>query len=277
MTLMPARERDLPTLRERTPGSVAIRECLDVQETRRVGVLGRLIGRDPLSAKAAPAYDAALAQLSVARHLTGLGPGWTVIHSIPLDERDAGLDHLVVGPPGVFVLTTRSYPHAAVELAGHSFLVNGEPGVSMPGMQTLARRTSEFLSAAAGRYVPVTAAVVVVGASAIATGRLSPVVPVLPAERIRPWLLGQHRAMADSAVAELVHFAVDPHTWRFDADELADASRQEQRFARLRREVAVSASRRRRWAVTAIVVALLVIAAVALETGGLLLPALAGG
>lgn len=277
MTLMPARERALPTLRERTPGSVAIRECLDVQETRRVGVLGRLIGRDPLSAKAAPAYDAALAQLSVARHLTGLGPGWTVIHSIPLDERDAGLDHLVVGPPGVFVLTTRAYPHADVELAGHSFLVNGEPGVSMPGMQTLARRTSEFLSAAAGRYVPVTAAVVVVGASAIATGRLSPVVPVLPAERIRPWLLGQHRAMADSAVAELVHFAVDPHTWRFDADELADASRQEQRFARLRREVAVSASRRRRWAVTAIVVALLVIVAVAVETSGLLLPALAGG
>lgn len=276
MTLMPTRDLARPTLRARTPGSVAIRECLDVQESRQIGLFGRLTGRDPLSARAAPAYDAALAQLSVARHLTGLGPGWTVIHSIPLDERDAGLDHLVVGPPGVFVLTTRAYPQAEVEIAGPSFLVDGEPGVSMPGMQKLARRTSEFLSEAAGRYVLVTAAVVVVGAAAISTGRLSPVVPVLPAGRIRPWLLSQHRAMADSAVAELVRLAEDPDTWRFDAGELADASRQEQRFARLRRDVAVSAVRRRRWAVTAIIGALLVITAVALETTGMLLPALAG-
>lgn len=277
MTLMTAPERALPTLRERTPGSVAIRECLAVQETRHLGPFGRLTGRHPLSPKAVPAYEAALAQLAVARHLTGLGPGWTVIHSIPLDERDAGLDHLVVGPPGVFVLTTRAYPQAVVEVSGPTFLVDGQPGVSMPGMQSLARRTSEFLSAAAGRYVPVTAGVVVVGAGAIATGRLSPVVPVLPAERIRPWLLSQHRAMANSAVAELVHLASDPRTWHFDAAELADASRQEQRFARLRRDIAVAAARRRRWAVTAIITALLAITAVALETTGLLLPALAGG
>lgn len=275
MTLMPARERALPTLRVRTPGSVAIRECLDVQESRHLSILGRIAGSDPLSAKAAPAYDAALAQLAVARHLTGLGPGWSVIHSIPLDERDAGLDHLVVGPPGVFVLTTRSYPNASLELSGHSFLVNGESGVSMPGMQTLARRTSEFLSLAARRYVPVTAVVVVVGAASIATGRLSPVVPVLPAERIRPWLLSQHRAMADSAVADLVRFAEEPATWDFDTDELADASRQEQRFARLRRDVASSAARRRGWAVTAIVLALAVITGVALETAGVLTLALA--
>jgi hypothetical protein len=145
----------------------------------------------------------------------------------------------------------------------------------MPGMQTLARRTSEFLSLAARRYVPVTALVVVVGAAGISTGRLSPVVPVLPAERIRPWLLSQHRAMADSAVADLVRFAEDPATWDFDTEELADASRQEQRFARLRRDVASSAARRRGWAVTAIVIALVVIAGVALETAGLLTVTLA--
>lgn len=279
MTFTSPREGLHTGIRTRGPGYSAIRDCLREQSVApERSSWARHLGRDPLAPRAEHAYETALGQLSVARQLGGLGPDWTVLHSIPLDEDgDVDLDHLVIGPPGVFLLTTRRYPGARITLAGNSFRVDGHSGVSLPGVQAIARRTSQLLSEAADRYIPVTAVVVVVGAASLSTGRLTPVLPVLPAERVRPWLLGHPRAVADSVVDELVALADDPDTWRVDRELLHEAPRQSQRFQRLQRDVAAAATRRRRLAAGAVVLGSLVIAGLAVETVALLTPVVAGG
>ena len=36
--------------------------------------------------------------------------GWRVLHSVPVGERDADIDHVLIGPAGVFTINTKTHP-----------------------------------------------------------------------------------------------------------------------------------------------------------------------
>jgi hypothetical protein len=40
----------------------------------------------------------------VGHQLRKLGECWRVIHSVPIGKNDVDIDHVVIGPPGIFVL-----------------------------------------------------------------------------------------------------------------------------------------------------------------------------
>jgi hypothetical protein len=64
----------------------------------------------------------------VARELSRLErqePTRRVVHSVPIGRKDADLDHLVIGRPGVFCLNAKHHPGAAIWVAGNTFMVNG--------------------------------------------------------------------------------------------------------------------------------------------------------
>ncbi|NPC81507.1 NERD domain-containing protein, partial [Pyxidicoccus fallax] len=50
--------------------------------------------------------------------------GWHVEHDVRVGSRGANLDHLVIGPPGVFVLNTKAV-HGEVVVDGDDVLVGG--------------------------------------------------------------------------------------------------------------------------------------------------------
>jgi hypothetical protein len=51
--------------------------------------------------------------------------GWHVLHSVPVGTRGADIDHVLIGPGGVFTLNTKNHPDKSIRVHGDSILVNG--------------------------------------------------------------------------------------------------------------------------------------------------------
>lgn len=52
-------------------------------------------------------------------------PRWKFIHAIPVGTRGSDIDHLIVGPGGVFTANAKHYPNAKLWVGGDTFMVNG--------------------------------------------------------------------------------------------------------------------------------------------------------
>ena len=62
----------------------------------------------------------------VAWRMRKLGDGWHVLHSVPVGEKDSDIDHVVIGPPGVFTLNTKNHSRKKVWVAERAFMVSGQ-------------------------------------------------------------------------------------------------------------------------------------------------------
>jgi hypothetical protein len=67
-----------------------------------------------------------LGEAEVGERLAGLDGRWRVLHAVPLGVRSKDLDHLVIGPGGMFAMNTKRHPGARVTVKGRDALyVNG--------------------------------------------------------------------------------------------------------------------------------------------------------
>ena len=74
-----------------------IAECLRVQATVPPNnAVQRFFGVSPLGREAEPWYVGALGELEIGRRLGGLGPGWYVLHSVPIGTGASDIDHVVI-------------------------------------------------------------------------------------------------------------------------------------------------------------------------------------
>lgn len=124
------------SLRSRGPAHGVSHRCLDVQRSARPRcVFGRLFGFDPLHPDAVSWYRGALGERRVGRILADLGREWRVLHAVPHGDADADIDHLVIGPPGVFTITTSGPVAADLEARAASRALSratGSPIVAAP-------------------------------------------------------------------------------------------------------------------------------------------------
>lgn len=191
--------------------------------------VSRITGSDPLEASARTAYSAALGDRAVGRHLerlsTGLHVGagrerWHVLHSIPLPDQTGDptggpgraarvLDHVVVGPCGVVVISAQHLPGARVRVSRGALVADGQrrPALARAAFdarlldQLLDQLLSEPSAQVPAQHldVPVVGAVAVVGAERLSAGRSS-AVAVLSAARLVRWLHRRPRALTPDAV-----------------------------------------------------------------------------
>ena len=207
----------------------------------------RFWGRSPLAADARSWYAGAVGEIAVARVLDGLGPGWTVLHSVPVGSGDSDIDHVVVGPPGVLTINTKHHDGQRVWAGGSVVMVGGHKTWHVRNSRHEADRASRLLSAAAGMPVPVQPLLVVVGAASIRFGKTPPAVPVLTPGQLARSLRSQRPVQSPAAVEFLSMVAEERGTWHTRAVVLDDTLRHEQRFHRLQRDIALARRRRRRW------------------------------
>jgi hypothetical protein len=238
------------TLRARRPAYSVMQECLRVQAaapelTRRQ----RLLGHSPLSADARSWYAGALGEIEVARVLSELGPDWTVLHSVPVGSGESDIDHVVIGPTGVFTINTKNHAGKKVWVGGGTFMVNGHRTSHARNSGFEAKRASRLVSSAAGVDVAVVPVIVLVGTASLKFGDKAPAVPVVTAPQLRGWLLSLPKVHSAEALAYLTMVAEERSTWHTEALVLTDTLRHEHRFERLRREIDDAARRRRRWQV----------------------------
>ncbi|MEQ3552072.1 nuclease-related domain-containing protein [Pseudonocardia nematodicida] len=72
-------------------------------------------------------------------------PRWRVLHSVPLDDGAADLDHVLFGPPGICVIHTRQHRHRRVLLDGDRLVVAGVRTDAVSRARAEAERVRDLL------------------------------------------------------------------------------------------------------------------------------------
>ena len=89
-------------------------------------------------------------------------PRWCHINSIPVGRRGSDIDHLLIGPAGVFTLNAKNHHGCQAWVGGDCFMVNGQRVHHVRNARHEATRASRLLSEAVGWEVPVRGWVVTV-------------------------------------------------------------------------------------------------------------------
>jgi hypothetical protein len=98
---------------------------------------------------------------AVARRLARLPDGWAVLHDLPLSSSGANLDHLVIGPGGIFALNTKKLT-GKVWVGQRMVMHNGRRTSYVPACRREAEKTAALLARATGRTGPVMPVLVVI-------------------------------------------------------------------------------------------------------------------
>ncbi len=101
---------------------------------------------------------------AVAEQLGRLGPEWRSLHAVPVGERGSDIDHVAIGPAGVFTVNAKHHPYASIWVGGDTFMINGQRVPYVRNSRHEARRASRSLSEQAGFPVVAVGVIAVMGA-----------------------------------------------------------------------------------------------------------------
>ncbi|WP_344792771.1 nuclease-related domain-containing protein [Gryllotalpicola daejeonensis] len=238
----------ISALSSRAPGYAVALKCLEVQaDAERLDPTLSTGDQVRLHPDAWSWYQGALGEIHVGKWLATLGPGWFVRHSVPIGSGTKDVDHLVIGPGGVFAINTKHHAGASVWVGDYVLRVNGGNTSHLKAGRGDAADVSRRLSAVVGFPVPVTPVIAVVNASSISDrrpGHNRPV-QVVDASRIVAWIRSQPAHLSPAKI-ELVKLAAEePGTWHVDP-HAADTFRVMQRFERLVDRVSTASAERAR-------------------------------
>jgi hypothetical protein len=139
---------------------------------------------------------------------------WQFIHAIPVGSRGSDIDHLVVGPGGVFAVNAKNHPNAKIWVGGDTVLVNGHRQQYVRNSRHEAARAGKLLSQACGFAVPVVGVIAVVNAIEVEIKTPPKDVHVVPRRQIAKWLLRHGDLLDDSRRAAVFDAARRSTTWR---------------------------------------------------------------
>jgi Nuclease-related domain len=233
------------------PAGLAVMEQLAhtrLSDPARSGI-DRLLGRRVLSDTSRPWYVGALGEIAVGNAIDSLPAPWSVFHSLPIGTRGADIDHLVVGPGGVFCLNTKNHRNARIWVANHTMMVNGHKQPYIRNSTHEARRLTTILRTIARDDLTVRAVIAVVGAQQITVRSKPEDVAVIAAPRLRRWLLAQPEALSTVELARIASFVEQPATWGLEAPSSSFAGAVQGEFAKLRTEVRNARRVRIAWSV----------------------------
>ena len=139
----------------------------------------------------------------VEHQLSKLPNGWHVLHSLPAGSRSSDVDHVVVGPGGVFTVSAKHHPGATVWVDGDTFLVNETKHPYVRDARHVAVRATRSLTELSGFAVPAIAVIAVVGAHQGLTLKSQPAdgaVHVVPRRNLVNWLVSRRPLLAPDQV-----------------------------------------------------------------------------
>ncbi len=164
----------------------------------------------------------AAGEQAVAATLDGLPVVWSALHSIPLGDPDSptsDLDHLVIGPGGVYVINAKHHPRQAILVKGDIVLVarRSQPYTAAARRDATRRDATSVtvrLSAAVGTPVAVIPVIVFVGADEVVI-KFPPRDTVLTTRGQMLDAPTRRRASLDApTVTTIVDIARQPSAWR---------------------------------------------------------------
>jgi hypothetical protein len=194
-------------------GQGAIREFLHLQSSAPVrSRLARLFGVSPLVPETRVWYEAATSEIEVGEELEQLSAEWFVLHALPVTS-SGHIDHVAIGPGGVFILTTKSHPGQTVWASQRAFLVSGMRHPYIRNMEYEMGRAERLLTSAAGTPVEVAGVLVIAAAKSITVRDQHRDVTVLPTPAVVPWLVSRPAVLTPGDVARIGVAARRESTW----------------------------------------------------------------
>jgi Nuclease-related domain len=193
------------------PGQLARREAVARREEAPVKTrLARVLGVDNEERAWRIGADG---EEEVARRLGKLNDAWRVLHAVPVGDRGADIDHVVIGPGGVFTLNTKNHRGKRVWTAQRSLLVDGQRTDYLRNSRYEATRAARLLSSAAGFDVPVDPVIVVL-AEKLTVKHQPDGVHVVAHDNVAHWLSRLPQRLTPHAVAQIFNVARRDTTWR---------------------------------------------------------------
>jgi hypothetical protein len=239
------------TLRGRSAGYSVVCECLDIQGLARPrGTLQRILGINPLHPDARSWYTGAIGEMHVGAHLEQLGPEWTVLNSVPVGKDHSDIDHVLIGPAGVFTVNTKHHSGAKIWVGSRMVMVAGQKTSYLRNSRHESERASKLLTQATGMPVQAYSLLVIVDPASITVRQRPDYVTVLTARELVRWLKRRKRTLDATSVSRIADVAANPRTWHKTADAAVDDAHLET-FAALRAEVNQARGIRMLWAAAA--------------------------
>lgn len=176
--------------------------------------LGRLLGVRTeetswrLGAKGEEKVGAQLAKLE------RRDPRWRSLHAIPVGTRGSDIDHVVIGPGGVFTVNAKHHPGKKIWVGGNTFLVDGFQQPYVRNARFEAARAADLLARACGHPVAVQGLIVPVNAADVTVKSQPTDVHVVPRMQLVRWLRRLGPSLDDDQVSALHDVARRSTTWR---------------------------------------------------------------
>lgn len=201
----------------RSPGQLARAEAQRAREAAPVrSVLARVMGVHTDERAWRLGADGEVLVAAQLGKLTRRDARWRCLHSIPVGEKGADIDHLVVGPGGVYTLNAKHHPGARIWVGGDVLMVNGSRQPYIRNSRHEALRASRLISAACGFSVVVSGVVVPVNADDITIKKQPTDVHVMNRRRLRRWLRRRPQILDDATCDAIFEQARRSTTWTRD-------------------------------------------------------------
>lgn len=142
----------------------------------------------------------------VAEQLAKLPRTWRFLHAVPVGRRGSDIDHVAIGPGGVYTINAKHHPDAKVDARGNIVFVNGAKTWYVRNARSEAERAARCLGEATGIAVPVTGLIVIVGARGGFTVKRQPPcgsVYVLARRALAEWLGRRGESLAEAQITAL--------------------------------------------------------------------------
>jgi hypothetical protein len=153
-------------------------------------------------------------ELLVVRELHRLGPDWRVLNSRPLASGGCDAEHLVIGPGGVFSLSSMHHHGSSIGLDGDDCVVDGQSLSDVKSCRLEAKSAAEILSETAGFPVPTVGVLVVVQAASFIIKRQPADVHVVSRRRLAAHLLLQPIVLDLAGIGAVFAAARRQPSWR---------------------------------------------------------------
>lgn len=142
-------------------------------------------------------------------------PRWKLLHAVPVGENGSDIDHVVVGPGGVYTFNAKHHPRSRVWVGGDTFIVNGAKQPYIRNSRHEANRASRLLTAACGFPVFATGVVVPVGANSLTIKNPPTDVHVVNRMALIRWLTNRSQILDDQQIEAVFTGARRTDTWRY--------------------------------------------------------------
>ena len=137
--------------------------------------------------------------------------GWHVFNDIPVGQRGANIDHLVIGPSGTFTINAKNLT-GKVWVGARSIRHNGHPTDYLPKAVSEATRASRLLTAAIGSHVEVKGALAILADEW--TTKEKPLDVFVGGPRgVKDWLCRLPVTLSAREVIKIAAAASKPSTW----------------------------------------------------------------